>query len=123
MKHSSPKDSSECPMDRGRSLVLEVRGLGHVPSLKNSMFAIVKKENREWKRRCVHAFALQLSSSFRINGAATPITPSPRSLIAWLPRDDTWKDIPEYSVKSILVPPGEEGAEIKIELLEESVVS
>lgn len=93
---------------------LQVRGLGHIPALKNSFHAIVNPENREWKRRCVKLFEYQLVSGIATTGCETPTLPSPRSLIALLPSDDRWQVIPEITIQSIKVPPGEEGADITI---------
>lgn len=101
-------------------LVLQVRGLGHVPSLKNSMFAIVQREKREWKRRCVQSFVSQLRSHIATCATAIPTTPLPPCSTAWLPRNDTWKDIPQFSVTCVKVEPGEEGATIEIEVLTDS---
>lgn len=96
------------------SVTLNVRGLGHVPSIKNSMFAIVDKKNREWKRRCVSLFVSNLLSSIQTNEPGTLTPHSLRSLIASLPRDDSWRDIPEIQIRCVRVPKGEEGASITI---------
>lgn len=88
--------------------------MGHIPAIKNSMYAIVEKGNREWKKRCVINFISQLLSNIPTNERATLTPPFLRSLIASLPRDDSWKDIPIISINCVKVPKGEEGAEILI---------
>ena len=88
--------------------------MGHIPAIKNSMFSIVQKENREWKRRCVKLFVSQLRSVLQTYEPVTQMQLSAPSLIASLPPDDNWKVIPEIIVKSQKVQPGDEGASIEI---------
>lgn len=96
---------------------LSLIGLGHVPAIKNSMFAIVNKENREWKRRAVKLFVSQLLSSIPTSEHGTVTPQSLQSLMQLLPPDDNWKCIPETHVYCRKVSPGEEGADITIELI------
>jgi hypothetical protein len=96
-------------------LTLTITGLGHIPAIKNSMFAIVKPENREWKRRCVQSFVLQLCSDSLTGESATLTQPLAQSLIASLPQDDSWRDLPEINIKCEACPRGQEGATITIE--------
>lgn len=93
---------------------LVVRGLGHVPAIKNSMFSIVDPKNREWKRRCVQSFVSQLLSSIPTSEQETPMPHFLRCLIASLPHDDNWKVVSEIQIQCQEVPPGDEGAEITI---------
>jgi len=96
-------------------ICLEVFTMGHTPSIKNSMYAIVDKKNREWKRRCVKGFVLQLISLFQTSGTATLTPEQAQSLIASLPPDDNWKVISELHVTCRKVKRGDEGAVITIE--------
>ena len=96
------------------SVTLKVKGLGHIPAIKNSMYSIVDKKNREWKKRCVRSFVYQLLSISPTFGHVIQTQQFLQSLIASLPQDDSWKDIPNLDVTSIKVPKGEEGAEIII---------
>lgn len=96
------------------SVTLRVTGLGHIPAIKNSMYAIVEPKNREWKKRCVQLLSSQLLSSIATTEHGTVTPQCLRSLIALLPRDDSWKDIPEIHIYAKKVPKGEEGAVIEI---------
>lgn len=98
----------------GKGIRLLVRSLGHVPALKNSMFAIVKKENREWKKKCVNDFVFQLLSGTATVEQGTQTLPLPPCTTASLPQDDSWRDIPETHVYCEGVAHGEEGADILI---------
>lgn len=117
MTNSSQPGSSSSTGSTSSRVKLVVRGLGHVPALKNSFHAIVKPENREWKRRCVKLLESQLLCGSVTIESATQMPRSRRSSIALLPSDDCWQVIPEISIKSIKVQPGEEGADIQIEEL------
>lgn len=105
---------SQPPANPLSAVTLEVRGLGHIPAIKNSMFAIVDKKNREWKRRCVRSFVSQLLSSTQTTEHEIQTPHSLRSLIASLPQDDSWKDIPQISIQCVKVPKGDEGANLMI---------
>ncbi len=98
-----------------RRIRILITGLGHIPAIKNSMFAIVKKENREWKRRCVALIVSRLISDTQTTESGTVTPQSLHSLTQLLPRDDCWRDIPETHVFCRKVEPGEDGAEILIE--------
>lgn len=112
MKSSDAKPSSkEIP----NSWTLEVKGLGHIPALKNSMYAIVDKEKRLWKKKCVQLFASQLFSALKTTESGILTPQFLRSLIHSLPYDDSWKDIPELHVTCQKVPKGQAGALITIE--------
>lgn len=95
-------------------VTLVVRDLGHVPAIKNSMFSIVDKKNRAWKRRCVQSFVWQFYSGTATNERVTLTLPCPPSWIASLPQDDNWKILPEIMVRSVKVPKGQEGALVEI---------
>jgi hypothetical protein len=110
---NSSADSQPPPNPSG-VVTLTIKGLGHVPALKNSFFRIVQKEVREWKLNCVKSFASQLLSGTATTESGTPTPLSRQSLIALLPQDDNWKILPHIQLDSIKVNPGEEGAEIII---------
>lgn len=111
------KATCEPSKNASASVTLNVRGLNHIPALKNSMYAIVDKENREWKRRCVQLFVSQLLSSIPTSERATLTPLSLRCLIASLPHDDNWKVIREITLTCEKVTKGDEGATIVIEPL------
>jgi hypothetical protein len=109
------------PLNSPNKIVLEIKGLGHVPSKKNKHYAAAKgvllmdQETKEWMSRCQSSFVFQLFSICQTNESATVTGHSLRSLIASLPPDDNWKVISEEAVKAVRVPKGEEGAVITIE--------
>lgn len=102
------------------SVLLTIRGLGHVPSFKNMKRAARKglftePRAKEWMRACTDSFALQLLSAFQTAKNATPTAPSrPSWIVSAVPLDDSVNEIPELYVKVIRVPVGEEGADILI---------
>ena len=98
-------------------MFLVVSGLGHVPAIKNSMFGIVQKSNREWKRRCVSSFEYQLFSLCPTTESGTLTAEQVRSLIALLPPDDRWQIVSELHITVRKVDPGKEGAEVTIETI------
>lgn len=107
-------NSPDCSPTPAKALSLKIRGLGHVPAIKNSMFSIVKKENREWKRQCVRSIVSQLLSECPISGDVTLMQDFLRSRIASLPPDDNWKIISSVALEVILCQKGDEGADIEI---------
>lgn len=102
------------------TVVLQISSLGHIPAIKNSMFSIVKKENREWKRRCVQSFLSQLLSTIPTNEFAILTPDSLQSLTALLPADDSWRDIPEIQIRCFKCEKGQEGARIEVRKLSDS---
>jgi len=98
-----------------QTIRLDVSGLGHIPAIKNSFHAIVAPKNRLWKRRCVGSFVSQLLSGTATGASGTPTPVSPRCLIALLPQDDSWRDLPQITIRCAQVPPGQEGATLFIE--------
>ena len=98
-------------------IILEVKGRGHVPALKNSMYAVVNKNNRQWKKECVNSFVCQLLSASPTSGRVTLTMQQLSSLIASLPPDDNWKVIAELRIRAEKVLPGQEGALLTIEQL------
>ncbi len=107
------------PIGRQGPIVVTLKKLGHIPSIKNSMFRIVDPAIRDWKRRAVQHIASQLFFCCQTNEDGTPTTDSLQSLIASLPQDDSFKFIEEIRVLQKQVSPGEEGALIIIEKVDE----
>lgn len=110
---------------------LEVKGI--VPSFKTQKTAYGWKdkatgkifarpatlpEHKEWMQKTVQSFVSQLCSAFQITESGTPMDATRRSLIASLPRDDSWTVVPETVLKSELCNPGEEGVTLIIERLQ-----
>ena len=120
MPNSSPPVTSSKTAPTVR---LQVRGLGHVPSKKNRLFAradggvMTDSKVRQWSTRCIAAFVSQLCCGSATGESAILTTEQLRSLTQLLPADDGWKHIPEIHLTAIQVPKGDEGADITIELL------
>jgi hypothetical protein len=103
-----------------------VRGLGHVPSFKNSKLLLAKQrrlitkpEYQKWMDTVIRSFESQLRSALATSGTVTTTARIPLSLIASsLPLDDSRRWIPQHSVGTLLVPKGEEGADIVIERID-----
>lgn len=110
-----------------RTIKLDVRGMGHCPSFKNSKLIlkpkgkrtrpllITKPDFQKWMDRCVDDFEYQLRSEYLTTEAGTPMA---RSLHSWIacvmPLDDSINHISEISLKVIKVNPGHEGADIEV---------
>lgn len=103
------------------SVTLTIEGLGHVPSFKNSKLltrgrTITKPEYQAWMERAVRSIVSALRSEFQTRGIEITMGPSALSSIACLlPLDDSRQWIPEHSVTTQCVSPGQEGAVVKIE--------
>ena len=67
--------------------------------------------------RVSRAIESQLLSAFPIGIAAIPTAAQRPSLTHLCPPDDAWAFIPDLRITSELVPLGEEGADITIELI------
>lgn len=125
------QDSLNLPTEAGaKPLVLEVKGI--VPSFKTQKTAYgwrdkktgkifarpaTLPEHKEWMQKTVADFVSQLLSASPTTETGTLTVATLRSLIASLPRDDTWQYLPVTSLKSELCHPGDEGATIVIESL------
>lgn len=112
-------------------LTLEIRGVGHVVSFKNSKIMITKgKGGRplprpmlitkgEYKvqmQKIVESFVSQLLCASRTVNGATGTAQWRRSLIALsMPADDSLNDIPEIHLYVKRVEIGEEGADVEIQ--------
>lgn len=99
---------------------LVVRGLGHVPSFKNSKMLtrgklITNPKRQKWMQQCTDSLSSQLLCAYRISEGGMQ---TGRSLHSWtalfLPPDDTVHHIPEIHIEVEVVPKGEEGANIEI---------
>lgn len=104
-------------------LCLTIRGLGHVPSMKNSKVKapngiFTKPTYRKWMQACEDSFVLQLYSEFRTRGGVTRTGLSRQSWIAWsVPQDDSVNEVVEIRVTVKRVESGQEGADVTIEPL------
>jgi hypothetical protein len=102
---------------------LEIKGLGHVPAMKNNKMMtrgrlITNPERQEWMERCIRNFECQLVFGIQTSGEGTLTVPQVRYLIAsQLPEDDCWTRIPQVNISALKVEKGEEGATIIIEEL------
>lgn len=102
---------------------LEIRQLGHVPSMKNNKMLtrgrlITNPQRQRWMDLATQSIESQLFSAIRINGEETLTGQELRSLIAWSKQFDdarTW--VPSLHIESSDCDKGEEGAEIIIERL------
>lgn len=99
---------------------LEIKGLGHVPSFKNSKMLtrgrlITDPKKQRWMERAIRLIASQWRYASLIVGGATSTGRSRRSLTVLLPQDDSWQWIPEIHCRAARVGKGEEGAKITIE--------
>lgn len=125
MKKATDKNQTEAGPAR---LVLEIRGLGPVPSLKNSKRTVIQASGKtkpitstkvkKWMQTAVAHIVSQCLSDTPIIVAGTQTEHLQASWTALLPRDDCWTVIPELVVTSQLCAPGEEGATITIERIQ-----
>lgn len=110
-----------------RTIKLNVQGVGHVPSFKNSKMLVMPKGKRSrpllitkpdfqaWMTACVDAFESQLRSEYQTTEAEMVMV---RSLPSWIacvmPLDDSVNHISEITLRVIKVNPGHEGATIEV---------
>lgn len=133
LRPTAANGSASKPLER---ISLIIRGLGPVRSFKNRKRVaglrrdpqrpnvwhgcptlITRPDVKEWMRQAVKSIASQLSSAFPTGAAGITPECSKRSAMSWLPPDDCWEDLEIGSVTTVLVEPGEEGADITIELI------
>lgn len=123
------KDTDNKPTEAGPvRLVLEIRGLGPVPSLKNSKRMVIQKGGKakpitnpkvkKWMNQAAALIASQCRFGTQTGAGVMVMAPLQAYWIALLPRDDCWTVIPELVVTSQLCEPGEEGATITIERIQ-----
>lgn len=130
MTTSEIKDSSSNQMEAGQSLpriVLEIKGLGHVPAFKNKKRSILdsntglqrtltEPKTKQWMERCIQSFVSQLLSATQTTGdGTTPGRTKLSVIVLSLPLDDSRQWIPDTVLTTKEVPKGEEGATITIE--------
>lgn len=119
-----------------RPLLLKIRGLGPVPSFKNSKSIgglrrqkdgtwkgnptlRTKPESKLWMDRAIRVLESMLFSESATRGFGTTRACLKRFAMLLLPPDDCWEDLEIGSVKTILVEPGEEGVDLLIESVDE----
>lgn len=101
-------------------VVLEVKGLHHVPSFKNKkricgQRLITNPAVQRWMEACIRSFVLQLRSVAQTAGDATSTGWQRRYLTAsLLPYDDSHQWIPKLVVTVEQVDRGNEGATLTI---------
>lgn len=118
-----------------RPLLLKIRGLGPTPSFKNmkrisglkrqsdgtwkgNPTLRTKPEGKLWMDRAIKLLESMLYSESATRGFGTTPACLKRFVMCLLPRDDRWEDLEIGSVKTILVPEGEEGVDIIVEAIE-----
>lgn len=108
---------------------LEIRGIGHCPSFKNSKVVGVRKlftkpEYKLWMDRCIQSLELQLLSAIQMDTGGTRTGSLPLSSIVLSGLcDDSKREISSETVFPMQVPKGEEGVELFIELASENSAS
>ena len=101
-------------------LVIEIKGIGHVPAFKNKKIICGKRlitapKARKWMEEAQALMYSQLCSKFQTTEGETQMGPWQLSAIQSWPLDDNFKIIPEMHIVTERVPKGEEGATIYIE--------
>jgi hypothetical protein len=102
-------------------LEIYIRGVGHIPSFKNSKMLtrgkiITKPAYQKQMKLITDAIESQLRSALAMRGIGTTTGPIPPSRIAsLLPLDDSRKWVTESYTNTRLVSKGNEGADITIE--------
>jgi hypothetical protein len=119
------------------SVVVSLRGLGHVPSFKNSKMIIpvwrigkngqkyrcptliAKPERQKWMKAAIQLMTSQLQSESRTAVAGTSTAICLQSLTAWSKQfDDSHQWMPRILIQVKTVDKGQEGADITISLCE-----
>ena len=120
MNNCAPSKPS-CPSAPPHSPVirLTIRGIGHVPSFKNSrVLFLTNPRNRAWMEWCQDRFESQFFSAFQTAADGMPTAACPHSwIVSAAPLDDSVDWIPELHVLVERVSKGGEGADILIERL------
>lgn len=101
-------------------LVIDVRGIGHVPAFKNKKIICGKRlitapKARKWMESAQKLMYSQLKSKFQTTEDETSTVPWQLSAMSSWPSDDNCKVITEIHVLVKKVPKGDEGATIYIE--------
>lgn len=114
-------------MNTSHAVTLEIKGLGEIPSFKNSKVLargrmFTKPAYQKTMERITRSFEFQLKSALQTTGTGTPMEPyQPCSIVSLgqlVPLDDSRQWIPEIHVKAVKVSKGQEGAVIMIERIE-----
>jgi hypothetical protein len=98
---------------------LQVKGIGNVPSMKNSKMLtrgrlITDPKKQKWMDQAAESFASQLRSWFQTHGIEIPMAwQQPSSIATSWPLDDSVAWIGQLSVSWQRVNKGEEGAVIE----------
>lgn len=103
------------PTNTNESLVIIIRGIGHVPAFKNKKIIAGKRlitapKARQWMELATKDMYSQLKSLFQTEGDETSTEPWQRSAMSSWPQDDNWQQIPLIQVKVRTVKKGDEGA-------------
>jgi hypothetical protein len=117
------------------SVKVTLRGLGHVPSFKNSKMIvpiwrltksgkkyrcptlIAKPERQKWMKSAIQAMTSQLQSESQTIEEGTSTAICLQSLTAWSSQfDDSRQWLPKILLQVEVVEKGEEGADIEIVL-------
>ena len=101
------------------SLVIAIRGIGHVPAFKNKKIIVGKRlithpKAKKWMEEATNSILYQLKFLCQTGDGATSTGHWQQSAIALLPQDDAWMFIPEIRVRVRRVRKGDEGAIIRL---------
>ena len=110
-------------------VVLQIKGLGPVPSLKNHKRSVMQKNGKakpitdpavkDWMRKAIMSFVSQLLWASVTAEGETRTGASLRSWIASsVPVDDCWTCMPQMIIECELCEPGQEGATITIDRID-----
>lgn len=107
------------PTNTTESLVIVIRGIGHVPAFKNKKIIAGKRlitapKARQWMELATKDMYSQLKSLFQTGDDETSTAHWQHSAIASWPLDDNWQQIPQITVRVRKVAKGDEGAIIKL---------
>lgn len=127
MPTSQPKDSSG--NQTGAIVRLQVSNMGHIPAFKNAKRSILdkrtgrqrtltRKDVAQWMCQCTAHFVSQLASDIPTSDGETLTVEQLQSLIALLPHDDCWSNIPVLLLTGEKCEKGQEGATITIQEIE-----
>lgn len=117
------------------SVMVRLRGLGHVPSFKNSKMIvpvwrigkngrkyrcptlIAKPERQKWMQAAIQLMTLQLQSASQTTAEGTSTAICLQSLTAWSKQfDDSRQWLPRILLQVEVVDKSQEGADIEITL-------
>lgn len=101
-------------------LVIDIKGVGHVPAFKNKKIICGKRlitapKARKWMELAQKLMYSQLKSKFQTIEGATSTVPWQQYAMSSWPPDDNCKVISEIHVTVKKVPKGDEGATIYLQ--------